>query len=322
VELVVSVLKSISDNFSDYAVYASNNSDIMVIARKNGRLPAPDAGVLKIPAIADALKKINVEGVEDIEIRRIGNKRNFSRLLETFPVQGNSDYYPVLDQGAARARFLGSTGQELLNLHYSMGMLGDADQQKKTTNITPSPDLTISRQTFSAIGLHDYFLQGSSNGRFVPVDLQRKAELLKQMCAGNATGSGNERLQLELDLSNAMSFFLTSSEMDAVWKTLATGPCFALASPQEREWFKLFRAVGTRDAGAMLEGAKSLLADGNYLSSDLKRYLLSVGMLGALSQGKRAESSRLWSAYGVALFDDSNKPGLVFRMLAAESRTP
>jgi len=322
VDLVVSVLKSISANFSDYAVYASNNSDIMVIARKNGRLPAPDAGVLKIPAIADALKKINVEGVEDIEIRRIGNKRSFSRLLETFPVQGNSDYYPVLDQGAARARFLGSTGQDLLNLHYSMGLLGGADQQKKTTNITPSPDLTISQQTFSAMGLHDYFLQGSSNGRFVPVDLQRKAELLKQMCAGNTTGSGNERLQLELDLSNAMSFFLTSSEMEEVWKTLATGPCFALASPQEREWFKLFRAVGTRDAGAMLEGAKSLLADGNYLSSDLKRYLLSVGMLGALSQGKREDSSRLWSAYGTTLFDDSNKPGLVLRMLTAESRTP
>jgi len=145
---------------------------------------------------------------------------------------------------------------------------------------------------------------------------------LKQMCAGNTTGSGNERLQLELDLSNAMSFFLTSSEMEEVWKTLATGPCFALASPQEREWFKLFKSVGTRDVGAMLEGAKSLLADGNYLSSDLKRYLLAVGMLGALKQGKREDSSRLWSEYGVKLFDDKNEPTLVFRMLAAESQRP
>jgi len=172
------------------------------------------------------------------------------------------------------------------------------------------------------MGLRDYFLHGSSNGRFVPVDLQRQAESLKQMCAGNSTGGGNERLQLEFGVSNAMSFFLTSSEMEAVWKTLAAGPCFALASPQEREWFKLFQAVGTRNAGAMLEGAKSLLANGDYLSSDLKRYLLAVGMLGALSQGKREDSSRLWSEYGVRLFDGSNEPTLVFRMLAAESRPP
>ena len=71
----------------------------MVIARKNGQMPALDANVLKIPAIAEALKMIRVEGVEDIEIRRIGNKRIFSRLFETFPIQENSDYYPVLDQG-------------------------------------------------------------------------------------------------------------------------------------------------------------------------------------------------------------------------------
>jgi hypothetical protein len=322
VDLVVSVLKAISANFSDYAVYASNNVDIMVIARKSGQLTAPDAGVLKIPAIADALKKIHVEGIQDIEIRRIGNKRIFSRLLETFPIRGNSDYYPVLDQNAARVRFLGSTAQELLSFRYVMAMLGGISQEQETTSITPSPDFSISRETFSAMGLRDYFLHGSSNGRFVPIDLQRKAESLKQMCTGNANGGANDRLALEFSMSSAMSFFLTSSDMEAVWNTLASGPCNALASPQEREWFRLFKAVGTRDAAAMLEGAKTLLAGGNDLSSGLKKYLLGVGMLGAISQGKREESSRLWSEHGVALFDGSNEPTLLFRMLAAESSPP
>jgi hypothetical protein len=285
-------------------------------------MPAPDAGILKIPAIADALKMIHVGGVQDIELRRIGNKRIFSRLLETFPIQRNSDYYPVLDQGAARVRFLGSTAQELLTLHYITTMLSGADQQKAPTNITPSPDLGISQQTFSAMGLRDYFLHGSSKGRFVPVELRPKAELLKQMCAGNTTGSANDRLELEFSLFNAMNLILTASEMEAVWKTLATGPCDAPASPQEREWFRLFKAVGTRDAGKMLEGAKSLLAGGKDLSPGLKNYLLGVGMLGAISQGKRDESSRLWSAYGAALFDGGNEPTLLFRMLAAESSRP
>ena len=110
--------------------------------------------------------------------------------------------------------------------------------------------------------------------------------------------------------------------METVWNSLAAGPCNALASPQEREWFKLFKAVGTRDAAAMSEGAKTLLAGGNYLSSGLKKYLLGVGMLGALSQGRREDSSRLWSEYGVTLFDGSNEPTLLFRMLAAESSPP
>jgi hypothetical protein len=228
----------------------------------------------------------------------------------------------VLDQDAARVRFLGSTAQELLSFRYVMAMLGGAGQQKETTSITPSPDFTASRDTFSAMGLRDYFLHGTSNGRFVPVDLQRKAESLKQMCAGNAAGGPNDRLALEYSMANAMSFYLTSSEMEAVWNTLATGPCYALASPQEKEWFKLFKAVGTRNASAMLEGARTLLAGGNDLSSNLKKYLLGVGMLGALSQGKREDSSRLWSEYGATLFAGSNEPTLLFRMLAAESSPP
>ena len=90
----------------------------------------------------------------------------------------------------------------------------------------------------------------------------------------------------------------------------------------EREWFRLFKAVGTRDAGKMLEGAKSLLAGGKDLSPGLKNYVLAVGMLGAISQEKREEASRLWSEYGVALFDGSNKPTLLFQMLVAESLRP
>jgi hypothetical protein len=64
------------------------------------------------------------------------------------------------------------------------------------------------------------------------------------------------------------------------------------------------------------------LAGGKDLSSGLKKYLLGVGMLGAISQGKREEAARLWSEYGAALFDAGNEPTLLFRMLAAESFSP
>ena len=88
-----------------------------------------------------------------------------------------------------------------MTLRFTMTMLSDAGQQKETANITPSPDFAFSRQTFSAMGLRDYFLHGSFGGRFVPADLQRKAGLLKQMCAGSAAGDANARLDLEYSMS-------------------------------------------------------------------------------------------------------------------------
>jgi len=72
----------------------------------------------------------------------------------------------------------------------------------------------------------------------------------------------------------------------------------------------------------MLEGAKSFLPGGNDLPSDLKKYLLAVGMLGAISQGQTEEAARLWSEYGGGLLDGGNESALLFRMLAAESSRP
>jgi predicted membrane-bound spermidine synthase len=323
VDLVASVLKAVSANFSDFAVYAPNDADIMIVARKNGRLPGLDVNLLKTPAIAAALKRIHVEGVQDIELRRIGNKRFYANLLETFPVRSNSDYYPVLDQGAVRSRFLGETAQVLETVPYAnlptLEMLSGSAPRKEATNVTYSSNSDLSREAFTAMGLRDYFLSGSFDARYnVPDDLKQRAILLKQVCAGNAGGTMNDRLELEFNVSDHMEAYLTPSEMDAFWQKLATGPCNGLGSPVERQWLSLFRAVGMRDANKMLTGARALLTKGDGMSLVVRKFLLASAMLGALSQGDRAESNRLWSGYGAAMFG-SDQSDLLFRLLAAES---
>jgi len=322
VELVASVLKAVSANFPDYAVYAPNDSDIMIIARKSGTLPGLDARVLKIPAIADALKRIHVEGVQDLEIRKIGNKRFYSNVLETFPIRANSDYFPVLDQGAVRSRFLGETAQALQTLPYAnlptLEMLSGSAPRKEATKVTYSSNSDLSREAFTAMGLLDYFLLGKFDSRYnVPDDLQKRAVLLKQECAGITGGDMNDHLALEFNVSDHMEAYLSPPEMDAFWQKLAAGPCDTLASPAERQWFSFFRAIGNRDANKMLAGARALLASGNGVSLVVRKFLLESAMLGALSQGDRAESNRLWTEYGAAMFG-SDEPDLLFRLLAAE----
>ena len=317
-ELVASVLKAVAANFSDYAVYASNNVDIMIVARKSGLLPLPDATILKIPAIADALQRVRIKRVQDLEIRKIGTRRFFARLLETFPISANSDYYPVLDQEAARARFIGSTATELLTFRYALQVLDGTALPRETTNITPSLDFAISQAAFAAKGLLDYFLWGEINPGQVPDDLGQKAVRLKEICTGNAGGGENDRLGLEYSLAYAMSPYLSPSEMAAFWKTLAGGPCVTLASPREKQCLALFRAFGERNAAELLEGARTLLAGGDVFDSNARKFFLVSGMLGALAQGDRAESFRLWSRYGAAIFGGT-EPDLLVRLLLAES---
>jgi predicted membrane-bound spermidine synthase len=324
VDLVVSVLKAIAANFSDFAVYASNDVDMLIIARKSGLLLDPDASVLKIPAIAAALKRIHVEGVQDVAIRRIGTKKSFGKFLKSFPIRANSDYYPVLDQDAERARFLGDTAEELIRCTHlplpTLEMLTGSNLPQ-ATNIDPSPLFPKSEAAFMAMALRDYIRDGKFDSKYgnIPAHMRHMAARLRQFfldCGSNTNEVG--RFQNYFDVSTNMIPYLSPSELDSFWKRFESGRCAANVSAQEKEWLALFEAVSNRDASRMAAAARTLLERTENYPSGLVRYLVATGMLGSLVQGDKAGSYQLWLKYKAKMFSDK-EPDLLFRLLVAES---
>ena len=57
------------------------------------------------------------------------------------------------------------------------------------------------------------------------------------------------------------------------------------------------------------------------LADLLREFLVASGMAGALMQGNREESLRLWEAYRPSLFG-ADEPDLLFRLLSADSTMP
>ena len=142
--------------------------------------------------------------------------------------------------------------------------------------------------------------------------------ILKQVCEGRNTISPAERLGIVFNLTVAMAPYLTPAEMNPLWRTLESGACATQISPQERQWYSLFKSVGNRDSARMLDGARTILAGGGDLSPIARKYLLTTGMVGALAQGNKAEAGQLWSRYRAAALGNE-EPDLLFRLLAAES---
>ncbi len=322
VDLVASVLKAISENFSDYEVYASNDNDMLIVAKKGGLLPDPDYSVLTVPAINSALKRIKVNSSQDISIRKAGSKKFLAPLLESFSTRANSDYHPVLDQNAARARFLKDSAQDFLNFQHipipAMEILDGALLRQDATNVTFTNYLFKAQATVTAMALRDYFMSGNVAAGQTNEDLMKKATFIKAACGGMFNTSQHERLETMFTLSVAMVPYLNPSELGSFWSVLKSGKCVSLLSAGERQWLNLFKAVGNRDAVRMMEEAQTILASGNELSPIARKYLLASGMVGALAQGKRAEANWLWTKYGLSLIA-TDDPDLLFRMLAAES---
>ena len=325
VNLVVSVLKALSANFTDYVIYATNDANIIIIAKDGGAIVDPDFAALKNPQMATFLERISIRSIQDIALHKIGEKKILSKFLETFSIQANSDYYPVLDQNAARSRYLGTGSKEVIRFTNKPlpveEMLTESKPSWENTNISPSLEFTRSNEAFAAMALRDYYLTESFSNLYfyVPADIKQQAVELKQLFS-NKCGSGSEERIVSLygTVASRMIPYLRPNELDAVWKKLECGACVRLFTHRDRQWITFFKAVGQRDSKTMANTAKVLLEKEQELPEGPMRYLVASGMLGYLVQGDREESLRLWHKYQFKMFG-TGRPILLFRLLVALS---
>lgn len=292
--LVASVFKAISSNFSDFVVYAPNYGDILIIAKNKSSIGAPSPHLFYIPETVRAMERVHINNIQDIEIRRIGNKKTLSKLIETYPIHANSDYYPVIDQNAARTRFLNASAQELLLVATeslpAVEMLTGTVQSTEDTNITPTGFFPKTESVYMAMALRDYYTQGSFNPKYknMTEDIKKQAIQVMNIFQGCSPMAGEEERVVSLfNIFKRMVPYLSPKEMDAIWKRLQSGPCEHSFTITEKQWLSLFKAIGKRDSKVMASSAKSLLESGKIMTEARLRYLVASGMLGFLAQGEK-----------------------------------
>lgn len=323
-ELVASVLKAMIPNFTDFVAFAPNDADLFIVARKDGAIGELNADIFKNPEISRALQLVHINNVQDIEIRKIGNKRTLSSFISTFPIRANSDYYPVLDQNAARARFLQINALKLVSFSHdplpTTEMLTNAAPAWQQTNITPSPYYYKSKAAFGSMACRDYLLTGSFGPAYknVPRETRQEAVKIRQLFQETGAITQNEERMAVLCSLGRIVPYLRPREMAEIWERLDSMPGYQMFSIQEKSLVRLIKATANRDAQAMAFTAKALLSDMRILSPESMEYTLAGGMLGYLAQGNHEEALHLWHAFGYKVINN-DMPDVLFRLLAANS---
>ncbi|NIO42702.1 MAG: hypothetical protein GTO41_22665, partial [Burkholderiales bacterium] len=64
---MASVFKALSPHFSDYAVYAATNSDILIVAKREGKLGKPDFRKFRDSDLGASLHRIGIRNDEDLQ---------------------------------------------------------------------------------------------------------------------------------------------------------------------------------------------------------------------------------------------------------------
>jgi hypothetical protein len=107
-------VRAVADNFPSYTIYAVGNRDILIVATNKPRLGDPDWRVFDLPPVADALRRVYPLTHPILDALHMVNASTLAPL-----VQGggaNSDFYPTLDLGAEKTRYMNEGAAGMVGL--------------------------------------------------------------------------------------------------------------------------------------------------------------------------------------------------------------
>lgn len=104
-DLMISIIKALEPHFRDYAVYALDNKDAIIVASKTTLLPRPDFQRIFSSPMGEEIRRVGYRGPVDIAVRQIATRESLAELVNRSAAPANSDYYPYVDLHAVRARF-------------------------------------------------------------------------------------------------------------------------------------------------------------------------------------------------------------------------
>src|SRR5712692_3491079 len=312
--LLGSMLAALAESFADYEVYAANSGDLVVVAVAEGRVPRPGSLPEKEQVFMQQLDRIGIKRREEIAARSVGTKSVIAPLLAPLAPLINSDFHPLVQLEAPRARFQASSARAALALGEAplpiLEMAGGATitylrEPAAASELSP-PVLIQSTALLLERGLKDR----SADPLRVSDERARLALLaLKQpgaLCGAEPPEAAIEQLHW---VATVTLSYLAPAPRRALWierKWLDCAP--ARLSPHLRERLDVYAAIAARDARAMLERARALLAGPARGGDEWGRFLLLTAMLGGHVAGEHEEAGRLWLKYRTAFYPNGEIP--------------
>ncbi|MDI1301619.1 MAG: spermidine synthase [bacterium] len=310
-KIISSILTALSPQFSDYAIYAASSSDMVLIAKKSGKLPALSPAMFAVPAFRDEFRRVEWFTLQDVEAHRIGDKALLDGAFHSFDAPANSDFFPYVDQHAVAARYKGEQAGFLIDISNSpLPLPGINFREPPHVTATAKPigfqprEAAITAQKVVAA-----FTGTSVNWQEVPENIYGLVELV---AGQHACGDEKAQQVWRTRLVDLMSIILPRVNAAAATPMLDYLTANACADPGglNAEWLALFRAVAQRNMPEQQRLSESLLTRDATVSDDAARYVLVAAMVANLEQGENANVQALASLLAGA------RPVLVDLLLA------
>ena len=301
--LVASVLAALGEEFEDYAIYAANDSDLLVIAGSAGTFARPLADVFQSPGLTAELRRVHIQTIGDIELRRIGGKQVMTPFFASYEVPANSDFRPYLDLNAARHRFMQSSARELTQFGQDgvpvIEILEGPRPERRALSFAGDDYLKAVDLARRGAYAREFLASDRfPEPRAIPTQLQKDLELMRLR---GLQCHDNERTdiwrQSAYQVARLVNSALTSREATQVWSRIEASPCLNMLAARDRDWFRLYDAIARRDTAAMAMIGTRLLAVSEDYTPGQVQYLLTAALAGEIARANFDAAVNLWNRF-------------------------
>ncbi len=303
--LLASVIEALRPVFSDYVVWIANDGDLILVAANGGRVPEPQAEAFAQPGMAALFKRLGIDSLDQLKLHRVGGRGVMDPYFRAFGAEANSDFFPVIDLNASKARFMRARAIGAVQLTEAPLPLLDLFEpghmpDPSRVNATDGAD-TIRRPTFvlQAARVRDYLLHGRAEAlagmaRRPAGELQMLRAALVECRVRLPEGVVSHTMS---DFARLLNAFLPSEQAVAVWRKLEASPCKSWLNESELRWLRLHAAVAARAPARMADAASAILDASPDLDSESRALALAALMAGRTLAGDRGKAAKAFQEH-------------------------
>jgi len=313
IQLVSTVFNALSLEFNDYTVYRGGEGNLIILASAEGTLPPLSDEPLGYEGLEFLLDRSQIESMADLEFNRIGSKAALAPMFANITNGVNSDYFPILDEGAPRARFANSNAVELTGLiessipsvRYLEGRKNISSEELADNAFYPAVFERKQMRLLSDLIVSGEELQAESEDGIYNENetfLTDTATLFNHYLDVCDQVSSNGALKMMNNFGSRAVALLSSEEQAPLWDYIGNSDCLTKADANEdfAKWHRLYSSAANHDAVNMALASTDLLHKGGIPehSRELAEYALSTGLTGDLMQGDFELAKMRWERWG------------------------
>jgi spermidine synthase len=297
--VLASVVKALAPHFGAYALYNSDDLDVLIIATRGAALRTPDDRLLQSPQLRAELGRVGIQSVADIRSRKIGDNLTMGPVLQAIAVPANSDFFPFVDLNAPRLRYMRANAMELPALTVLpipfLELLDGATPRAPTLEPAENSVLFRDRLVRRALEIRRAISSDSLNN-LDPLS----ARYLWLIDTGEAKCGAGEAQNAWQDavrnIGDDTAAYLNPAELEEIWNKVMSSPCYRDVTGEHKGWANLLAAIAQRNAPEIVRLGTELLALYPAESENDLAYLTTVTAAAHVRMGEIAQARGLLQA--------------------------